>query len=329
MNRRLVIPLFVATISLGGAVFPAAAATEQAWQPGIEPGAPPPVVTASNSWWTGFDEAALDTLQTCAQAPREGASTAAPADVAAAYVGLRIHSLRLRNALALREAAQDARDLLAAQPPRRDAAQPLAELDRRIAGATSSAEGFAQLRDHFADVLAQMTAGAPGDAAFALRDAVADTRWPGFHQPVPQRLPAVVLLTRADVAAAGVRGGLSGWIGPAADLPPIELPGDELSVEQTVRQAGQDVASSLRQLVDAGRNATADLQRVQARQLEVQAAQRLQAAGDASQADVLEAVQQLLAATDRLAAGQGVLALAWIRLNADVPGWWRTAETAH
>lgn len=286
-----------------------------------------PAAETAAPWWQAFGEPVLDRLQ----AGLPDAPEATRVELARAFVTLRVQNLRLLNALQLREAVRQARELRAAGSPTRESAQLLAAYDQRIAVSGQAAAAYQAERDGAIRRVLELAGAAPEAAAAAkaaLRDALEVRELPVFRHAVPQRLPAQVLLGRVDVAEATrlvdaharVPMLLSGWIVPAGQPAPLALPGDELDVGDTLRQAGQEVSWSLRQLLDAAREAAAQASRLKARELELQAARQRVDAGDADPLAVSEAWQQFLAEADELARAQGALALAWIGLQVQAPG---------
>jgi len=290
--------------------------------------APAPAADMPTAWWNGFDEGALDRLQEVARASAGTWGAAQQAELANAYVTLRVQNLRLQNAAELRESTRKERALLGAGSPTRDAAQGLAALDERLATTDRAILAFSQQRDGALRRLLQLTSADAAAAKSALAEALDNRDLPAFRRAVPQRLPASVLLSRADVAEAernlaahsSMSMLLSGWIAPSTQPAPLALPGQEASVDDTLRQAGHEVSWSLRQLIDASRQADTDARRLEARRLELLAMQRRVEAGDAEPANMLEAYQQFLAEADAMAQAQGRLALAWIALHAMAPG---------
>lgn len=310
---------------MGAATVPASAAAVLADPPMAAPGAR---AEAPTGWWMGFQESPLDRLQEVARASAGTWNATQQAELAGAYVTLRVQTLRLQNAAELRESTRKERELLAAASPTRDAAKGLAELDGRIAATDRAILAFAQQRDGALRRLLLQTSADAVAAKAALAEALDKRELPSFRRAVPQRLPASVLLSRADVAEAeralaahsSMSLLLSGWIAPASGPAPLALPGQETGVDDTLRQAGQEVSWSLRRLIDTSRQADADARRLEARRLELMAMERRVETGDADQSHLLEAYQQFLAEADALAQAQGGLALAWIALHASAPG---------
>lgn len=290
--------------------------------------AAPAGAEAPATWWTGFQEQALDRLQEVARASTGTWTASQQADLALAYVTLRVQTLRLQNAAELRETTRRQREHIASASPTREAARTIAVLEERIAGADRALLALAQERDAALRRLLQLTSADADAAKAALAEALDNRDLPAFRREVPQRLPASVLLSRSDVAEAERNLAahspmsmlLSGWIAPAAQPAPIALPGNDTGMGDTLRQAGHEVSWSLRQLIDASRQAATDARRLEARRLELMAAQRRVEAGDADPADVLESYQQFLAEADAMALAQSRLALAWIVLHANAPG---------
>lgn len=311
------------------ATIPAAAAAVLSAPPAATPAATPAAAPAAPpSWWIGFQEPALDKLQAVAQASAGRWSAAQQAELATAYVTLRVQNLRLHNAAELRESTRQERALRGATSPTRETAQQLAALDDRAGTADRAITAFTQQRDAALRRLLQLTPADPATAKAALAEALDNRELPIFEREVPQRLPASVLLSRADVAEAernlaahsSMSLLLSGWIAPASQPAPLALPGRDEGVDDTLQQAGREVSWSLRQLIDTSRKAMADAQRLDARRLDLLATERRVMAGDADPSDLLSAHQRYLAEADALAHAQGQLALAWIALHAQAPG---------
>ena len=245
---------------------------------------------------------------------------------------LRVQNLRLLNALQLREAAREAREWHAAGSPTRESARQLAACDERIASTAQAAAAFQQQRDEAVRRVLELV-GPQSErveaARAALQEALDARELPAFRHAVPQRLPAQLLLGRPEVAELTRLLGaqsraqmlLSGWIEPAAQPAPLALADPAADVGDRLRQAGHEVSWSLRELVETARRAGAEVQRLKARELELQAARAKVEAGDADPMAVLEAWQQFLAEADALAQAQGMLALAWIGLQAQAPGF--------
>ena len=283
------------------------------------------------AWWTGYREAPLEQL--LAQ-PNPGASQAVlsqQADLVRTYLALRVQNTRLANAVDLWRATQQEREFFAAQAPTRTAAEALQSNALRSAAAQQLATELAEQRDAAIRRLLQLAG--QGEGARAAIQAALDTRdFPIFHHDVPQRLPASVLLSREDIAQMGRHSGgrthvamlLSGWIGPAAQPAPIPVtplsPQPAAVNEDTLRQAGQEVAWSLRVLLESQARAAAEAQRLEARRLDLMALERRVQAGDVEPPQLMLGYQQLLAEADALAQARGQLALAWVELHVQAPG---------
>ena len=250
------------------------------------------------------------------------------AELASAYVTLRVQNLRQHNAADLLESMRHERELRAAASPSRDTARALDLLDGKVGAVNQAVIALSQQRDAAMGRLLQLTSADPAVAKAALVDALDNRELPDFAREVPQRLPAHVLLSRADVAEAernlaahsSLSLLLSGWIAPAVQPVPLALPGSAEGMDDTLRQAGQEVAWSLRQLIETSHKAGADGQRLDARRLELLAAERRVQAGDADPSEIMSAHQRFLAQADAVAQAQGQLALAWIALHAQAPG---------
>lgn len=297
--------------------------------------------TAAPGWWAAYGEPALDQLM--AQ-PGLAPGRAAQAELVQAYVLMRVQQVRLGLATQLLQALQTERELLRRQSPTREVGQAVAAVEQRIGFAEGLQANFAQVRDAAAGRLLQLahsTQAAPGGDTVrsAVRAALSQDRLPEFHAAVPERLPAAVLLTRDDVAS--LRGelaalgqgemALNGWIGPASGAPAAPALDKEVqarSPDQTLRQAGLEVAWSLRQLNDARAAAAADVQRLDARRLEMQAARQRAELGDVPPTDVLEVYLRFLGEADAAAQSQGMLALAWAALHRQAPGTWQALNTS-
>ena len=285
-------------------------------------------LTVLPTWWIGFQEPALDKLQAVARASAGAWGATQQAELASAYVMLRVQNLRQHNAADLRESTRHERELRAAASPTRDTARALVVLDERVGVANQAIVAFGRQRDAALHRLLQLTPADPAVARSALADALDNRELPSFAREVPQRLPAHVLRSRADVAEAehdlaanastSLR--LSGWIAPTVQPAPLALPGQYRGMDDTLQQAGREVSWSLGQLIDRSRKAAADAQRLEALRLELLAAERRVQAGDADPSDVLSAHQRFLAQADAVAQAQGQLALAWIALHAQAPG---------
>lgn len=283
------------------------------------------------AWWTGYRETPLEQLLALSSRGASQPSQSRQADLVRAYLTLRVQNTRLINAVELWRATQQEREFFAAQAPTRTAAEALQANARRSAAAKELAAGLADQRDAAIRRLLQL-AGQGEAAEAAIRAALETTDFPQFHQAVPQRLPASVLLSREDVAQMGRHSAgrthvamlLSGWIGPAAQPAPLQMtPIAQQAAapsEDTLRQAGQEVAWSLRVLLESQSQAATQAQRVEARRLDLMALERRVQAGDAESPQLMLAYQQLLAEADGLAQARGQLALAWAELHVMAPG---------
>jgi hypothetical protein len=287
-------------------------------------------------WWAAFGEAPLNQLMSHA-GPAPGHT--AQNELVQAYVLMRVQQVRLGLATQLLQALQAERELLRGQSPTRDVGQAMAVVDQRITYAEGLVANFTQLRNTAAQQLSQRAARDPEGVRAAVSAALSQDSLPEFRAAVPERLPAAVLLTRDDVAS--LRGelaaqgqeemSLNGWIGPADTLPaaaPLEPGLAARSPDQTLRQAGLEVSWSLRQLAEARAAAAADVQRLEARRLEVMAARQRAQLGDVGPADVLEVYLRFLGDADRAAQSQGMLALAWAALHRQAPGTYEVLASA-
>jgi outer membrane protein TolC len=292
------------------------------------------VPLAKATWWQAFGETSLDRLQALAHGRQPGFAAAQETELARAYVTVRVQHLRAVNAQRLVEALKTEREALGAAAPTREGAQRLAQADERSSEASQLVTAYARERDDAVQRLLQWC----GDGVAtreALQLALDNPELPAVLRQVPLRLPASVLLSRRDVAELGrlasahspVGALLSGWIGPAARPAPLPLVRDgDASAEDALQQAGQEVAWSLRVLTEARRKADAGSQRLEARQLELMAAERRQNVGDAAPLQVLQAFEQLLAEADNVALAHGMLALAWIDLQRLAPASLEASE---
>jgi outer membrane protein TolC len=285
----------------------------------------PPAAADTNGWWTGFQDPALDRLQSAAQRHQATVTPPVQAETAAAYIVWRVQTLRLQNATELRGLASAQRARVAGGSPTRDAAQVVRVIDQRIGEAEQMAQALRLHRDSALQRLQQLTGLDPDDLRAVLAASQATGQLPVFRHEVPQRLPARVLRSRPDVAAItrdspSGDDGFDGWLGPTAQPAPLVLPGVDRDADSTLRQAGHEVAWSLAQLIEARLKADAGARRLDARRLDVLAAQQRAAAGDAGDGTVLEVMQRLLAEADDMAQRHGELALAWVALHASAPG---------
>lgn len=311
------------------------------------------------AWWAGFREPAMLAMQRVAASRaflggpeaidmRGGPShtlarTPLDAQVAAAFVAVRVLNVRQGLADQLISDLSDLRRLAAAGAPTPARADVVADFEDRLAAAERHAQMLQARRDELIGRLAAWCGvdrqGMPADFRAAL-----DARTlPAFDAAAPQRLARAVLIRRTDVSLAlGQRAAgrqralqdeptladaaqrLSGWIeAPEADArrssdPPVIEADDEL--ERIVEEAEQEVRDSLAQLWARHREAAQLAETLRTRQLEVLAAERRVAIERASPAEVLLARQKLLFEGDRLAIASGDLALAWMRLESSTGG---------
>jgi len=322
---------------------------------------------SSAPWWTALGEPTLIVLQRAAQSeagsavlrPRSvvanGRRFTPDAQVAAAYIAMRVLNVRLMLALASRDGAAQFEALAAAGSPTREHAAAIAALKSRIADAERRASALLMRRDEFITLLAAWC-GTTSDAMMrTLQPALLARDMPVFNAETPVRLPRAVLASRDDVHEVRTRAmvgrkamrhadhlaalqtqTLGGWIeaasAPAAGEPSAPVaatfrPDDE-ELARVAAAAELEVSADLSVLQRFGRE-TATLHEVlRTRQVELAATRRRVELGAGSPLDVIRVHRRLLDDGDRLAVASGELAQAWIRLQASTGGQALAATSA-
>jgi hypothetical protein len=247
---------------------------------------------ASSNWWTGFNDAALNLLHalaagrsavkakpTAAQGKTAGCE---PAELTAAYVQLRVLALRSLIAHSVLETTAHQDELLRRQASQADAA--LDVLAARRERARSQTRELELQRLHLIQVLVERTGLGEQQLVAALTPALGEHSVPRFQMVMPQRLPT----------------------SPAEEP---EAPADRAS---KLRSA---VARDLRTLIERGNAAVTQGQLVASRRVEFESTRQRQQLGQAGELEAAERYYMMLVDTDRLAAINGEVALAWIQLQ--------------
>jgi hypothetical protein len=288
---------------------------------------------ASPAWWTGFNDSALNLLHALASTRPGRASGCSHAELTAAYVQLRVLALRLTIAKSLLETAARQDALLKSQSAPADTA--LEVLAARMERTRGQQRELEMQRLHFVQVLGHSTGLNEEQLTTVLGPALNEHTVPRYQMAIPMRVPGALLRRRSDMAAlerqlvvdakrspAAERRlalhtrSLAGWIAADGIDPPAtdEAAGGEGHADRAGRLRSE-VARDLRTLVDRGNAAVMLGQLVVSRRVEFEATRQRQQLGQAGELEAAERYYAMLFDTDRLAAVNGEMALAWIRLQ--------------
>jgi hypothetical protein len=303
---------------------------------------------AGTAWWTGFNDTALNLLHALASArtgaPGQRAATdaraigCAQAELTIAYVQLRVLALRRMIAQSILETAARQEALLKSQSALPDAS--LSVLAARVDRTQAQLRELEMQRLHFVEVLGLRTGLVEERLTTALAPALSENNVPRFQMAIPMRLPAALLRGRSDMAElerqllldakrspaaerrlAAHNRSLGGWIAAEGiDNPGADEPAGAHVQADRAGQLRSEVARDLRALIDRGNAAAMLGQLVVSRRVEFEATRQRQQLGQAGELEASERYYALLLDTDRLAAVNGEMALAWIRLQRRVGG---------
>jgi len=301
---------------------------------------------AGSTWWAGFNDAALNLLHTVAagrqRAPGQKAAAldarapgCAQAELTAAYVQLRVLALRRVLALSMLETAARQDALLKTQSPPTDTARDV--LAARIEHARTQLREIETQRLLHVQVLGQRTGLVEEPLMTALAPALGEHSVPRFQMAIPMRLPGALLRQRSDMLdlerqllidakrspaaerrLASHARSLAGWIAADGidDSPTDMVPADGADADaDRARTLRSEVARDLRALIDRGNAAVMLGQLVASRRVEFESTRQRQQLGQASELEATERYYAMLFDTDRLAAINGEMALAWIQLQ--------------
>jgi hypothetical protein len=296
------------------------------------------------SWWTGFNDTALNLLHALASA-RPGASSdkaaatdaryigCAQVELTAAYVQLRVLALRRTIAQAILETAARQDVLLKSQSAPPDSARDV--LAARMDRARVQLRELELQRLHFVQVLGQRTGLGEEQLMTLLAPALSENSVPRYQMAIPMRVPGALLRRRSDMAnlerqlvldakrspAAERRlavhnRSLGGWIAAdGIDYPATDEPAAADVHADLAGQLRSGVARDLRALIDCGNAAVMLGQLVVSRRVEFEATRQRQQLGQAGELEASERYYAMLFDTDRLAAVNGEMAMAWIALQ--------------
>lgn len=265
-------------------------------------------------WWTGFEDATMSRLAA-------GSCAGPEAGLASAYVALKVKTLELlyaektRTAVARQIALIGGREL-----PHDDFAR---ELATRQVRAEESITKLNALRTSYLGYLAAQCRMSMDALNELLAEALEDRALPRFAAPVPDEVPAVLLLERADINLSATLYGvdpremLDGSIGPEEEMQDIAALGNPLYVRAVV-QARQQVSAALRRLRVQSGIANAAYMRVVNAKAEFESSKRSHARAEISEVQLMEDFQSLLLDLNVLGAANGELALAWIVLMGSI-----------
>jgi outer membrane protein TolC len=337
------------TAALGGSA--SVGAKAEATAPVATTAASCPFEPASGGWWAGFNDTVLNLLHAMAAGRGARATTrnddCAPAALTVAYVQLRVLSLRLTVLQSMLATANRQSTLIgsgsgsgngnATADSSRDV------LARRVESITTQIRNLQLLRLHFLQVLSQQTGLPEMQMTEVLRPTLREQTVPRFFMNLPARLPAELLRQRSDVAhlerqltkesarspAAAKRladytRGLDGWIlaeGADSDTAAQDAPAADADADLALLQRSRtEVAQDLRDLSERAKAVSMLGQLVDNRRAEFELTRQRQQMGQASELESTERYFVMLADTDRLAAVNGELALAWIGLQRSTGG---------
>jgi hypothetical protein len=273
----------------------------------------------SHSWWSAFEDPAMDRLMA---ASRDGN---AEAGIAATYIALKVKTLELNYLENTRAAvARQTALIKGANLPHDDFARQLAQ---REAGAQADIEKLRAQRASYIAYLAKqcrMTEAALGEM---LADALQDKSLPRIAAEVPRELPMAVLSNRNDINLAAALYDAdpmampAGTIDAAADeeaqAVDIEVPGNPLYA-RAVAQAREQVAEALHRLQMQSGIANTAYARVVSARAGFEASKQRRDRGEISEVQLMEDFQGLLLDLHVLAAANGELAIAWVVLMGSI-----------
>jgi hypothetical protein len=303
-----------------------------------------PFEPASGTWWLGFNDAVLNLLHALA-ARRSAAAPSrndgcAPAALTASYVQLRVLGLRLTVLQSMLATASRQEKLIGSGNAQADSARDM--LAQRVEVMTGQIRNLQLQRLHFLQVLSQYTGLPEAQMTEVLQPTFREQTVPRFFMDLPVRLPAELLRQRSDVArlerqltkeserspAAAKRladytRGLGGWIVAQGADNEAAAQGDAPSADADLallQRSRSEVAQDLRGLSERAKAAVMLGQLVENRRAEFELTRQRQQMGQASELESTERYFVMLADTDRLAAVNGELALAWIGLQRSTGG---------
>ena len=272
----------------------------------------------SHSWWSAFEDPAMDRLMA---ASRDGN---AEAGIAATYIALKVKTLELNYLENTRAAvARQTALIKGANLPHDDFARQLAQ---REAGAQASIEKLRAQRASYIAYLAKqcrMTEAALGEM---LADALQDKSLPRFAAEVPRELPMAVLSNRNDINLAAALYDADPMAMPAGTIDAaddetqaidIDVPGKPLYA-RAVAQAREQVAEALRRLQMQSDIANTAYARVVNARAGFEASKQRRDRGEISEVQLMEDFQGLLLDLHVLAAANGEFAIAWVVLMGSI-----------
>jgi hypothetical protein len=319
-----------------------------------------PIEPSSGAWWAGFNDVALNLLHAMAANRSSGGGGAAavrndgcaPTALTAAYVQLRVLSLRLAVLQSMLVTTGRQTTLLGSGngsngsnggegQPQAQANSAREVLAQRAEATAAQMRSLQAQRLDALQMLSQHTGLAQAQVGTVLQPMLREASVPRFFMNLPARLPADLLRQRSDVARlerqltkesvrssaaaqrlADYKRGLEGWIvaqgldneasaqgTPSAD-PDLAL----------LQRSRSEVAHDLRGLSERGKAVSVLGQLVDNRRSEFELTRQRQQMGQASELESAERYFVMLADTDRLAAVNGELALAWIGLQRSTGG---------
>jgi hypothetical protein len=302
-----------------------------------------PFEPASGAWWTGFNDSVLNLLHAMAASRRAAAPSrndgCASVALTAAYVQSRVLSLRLAVLQSMLATATRQATLIGSGNAQADSARDV--LGQRAEAMATQIRNLQMQRLHVLHVLSQHIGLPEAQVTEVLQPMFRETTVPRFFSNLPARLPAELLRQRSDVArlerqltkesprstAAAKRlaeytRGLDGWIvAQGSDSEPAAqgTPSTDADLALLARSRAE-VAQDLRSLSERAKAAAMLGQLVDNRRVEFELTRQRQQMGQASELESAERYFVMLADTDRLAAVNGELALAWIDLQRSTGG---------
>ncbi|RUR70887.1 hypothetical protein EJP67_27900 [Variovorax guangxiensis] len=271
----------------------------------------------TRSWWSAFEDPALDRLMA---ASRDGN---AEAGIAAAYIALKVKTLESSYLENTRAAiARQTMLIKGAKLPYDDFAKQLAQ---RQSGAQATIEKLQAQRASYIAYLAKQCHMSEAALGEMLADALQDKSLPRFAAEVPRELPMTVLANRNDINLAAALYDAdpaampAGTIDAAAtdEAQDIEVPGKPLYA-RAVAQAREQVAEALRRLQMQSDIANTAYARVVNARAGFEVSKRRRDRGEISEVQLMEDFQGLLLDLHVLAAANGELALAWVVLMGSI-----------
>ena len=295
--------------------------------------APPPI----QAWWSGFGDPILDRLIAAASAPLSSAEPAKPlpamrAEVAVAltYIALNVETLSLRYIENARSAAARQSQLMQESKPLHDDFE--MQLAQRRANADEAIRRIKAQRESHIALLAARCRLSEAALKDLVNGALQGKALPRFASPVPSELPMALLANRDDVElaaslygidAASTLEGVIAAAGPsdAGEPDPAEHGSAGYPLyPRVVEQAHREVSDALLSLQSQSDATQAAYRRMLGAKDGFELSKARHDRGQLSEIQLMEDLQGLMLALQRLAVANGDLAVAWIAFMGSLGG---------